>query len=54
MSETVAGFHEHETEHAAPAEPPRGWRRLTAPIGIVMVGWGVLLVATHGSLTGGA
>ena len=31
MSETVAGFHEHETEHAAPAEPPRGWRRLTAP-----------------------
>jgi predicted metal-binding membrane protein len=32
-----------------------GWgRRLTAPLGVVLVGWGLVLVATHGSLTGGA
>ena len=31
MSETAAGFHEHETEHASPAPPRRGWRRLTGP-----------------------
>ncbi|MFL5924476.1 MAG: cbb3-type cytochrome c oxidase subunit I, partial [Gaiellaceae bacterium] len=40
MSETVAGFHEHETqaEHPPPAAPPRGWRRLTAP-GWLRVPW---------------
>jgi predicted metal-binding membrane protein len=32
-----------------------GWgRRLTAPLGVVLVGWGLLLVVTHGSLIGGA
>ncbi|HET7808157.1 MAG TPA: cbb3-type cytochrome c oxidase subunit I, partial [Gaiellaceae bacterium] len=40
MTETVAGFHEHETqaEHPAPAPPARGWRRLTAP-GWLRVPW---------------
>ena len=40
MSETVVSFHEHEAqpEHHAPAPPPRGWRRLTAP-GWLRVPW---------------
>jgi predicted metal-binding membrane protein len=29
-------------------------RRLSAPMGGVLVGWGLVLVVTHGSLTGGA
>ena len=29
-------------------------RRLAAPLGAGLVGWGIVLVATHGSLTGGA
>ena len=44
MSETVVGFHEHEAqpEHHAPAPPPRGWHRLTAP-GWLRVPWTIAL-----------